>query len=253
MEQRQRENLIEVDGLSKTYPGAVVPAVDGLNLEVPQGTAFGLLGPNGAGKTTTISILCTLLQPTKGCATVLGYDLVRDAAQVRRSIGLVPQDIALYPALSARENLRFFARMLRIPGGQIEARIEACLEMVGLTAAADQKIATFSGGMKRRANFAAGILHEPELLFLDEPTVGIDAQSRHLILERLTELNRAGMTLVYTTHYMEEVQQLCDQIAVVDSGRIIASGNPQQLIADRDDCSNLEDLFLCLTGKQLRD
>ncbi|MBW6510512.1 MAG: ATP-binding cassette domain-containing protein [Desulfuromonadaceae bacterium] len=247
------DNVIATQDLVKRYPGADQAALNGLTLQVARGTVFGLLGPNGAGKTTAISTLCTLLRPTAGTATVLGHDVVREADAVRRLIGLVPQDIALYPSLTARENLRYFARMVRVPGRRIEARVSECLELVGLLDCADRRIATYSGGMKRRANLAVGILHQPDILFLDEPTVGIDAQSRNLILERLAELNRAGMTLLYTTHYMEEAQQLCDQIAIIDAGRIIASGAPAQLVAAADDCANLEDLFLALTGKQLRD
>jgi ABC-2 type transport system ATP-binding protein len=244
---------LSTESLVKLYPGADKPALDGLTLQVERGSIFGLLGPNGAGKTTAISILCTLLRPTSGAAIILGHDVVTAADAVRRSIGLVPQDIALYPSLTARENLRYFARMLRISGRRIEERVAQCLELVGLNDCADRLIDTFSGGMKRRANLAVGVLHEPDILFLDEPTVGIDAQSRNLILERLTDLNRAGMTIIYTTHYMEEAQQLCDEIAIVDAGKVIARGGPKRLVDDAADCSNLEELFLQLTGKQLRD
>jgi len=253
MTQPSDNMVLSTENLVKIYPDANQPALDGLTLSIARGSIFGLLGPNGAGKTTTISILCTLLRPTAGKVSVLGHDVVHQADAVRRLIGLVPQDIALYPSLTARENLRYFARIQRIPGRQLEARVDECLELVGLLNRADQRISTFSGGMKRRANLAVGILHEPELLFLDEPTVGIDAQSRHLILERLAELNRSGMTLLYTTHYMEEAQQLCDQIAIIDSGRVVARGVPSELVKTAPDCENLEDLFLALTGKQLRD
>ncbi len=253
MIQPATENALSIEQLVKLYPRADRPALDGLTLYVPRGSIFGLLGPNGAGKTTAISILCTLLRPTSGKVTVLGHDVADQADAVRRSIGLVPQDIALYPSLTARENLRYFARILRIPGRRIKERVDECLDLVGLTACADQRIATYSGGMKRRANLAVGVLHEPAILFLDEPTVGIDAQSRNLIIDRLTQLNRAGMTLFYTTHYMEEAQQLCDEIAIVDSGKVIGQGAPTQLIDEAIDCENLEDLFLSMTGKQLRD
>ncbi len=245
--------ILTAEKLHKIYPGAVVPAVSDLSFSVTRGTVFGLLGPNGAGKTTTISILCTLLQPTSGIATICGQDVVKQADNVRRNIGLVPQDIALYHSLTARENLRYFARMLRIPEKMIKGRIDASLELVGLLECADQRIATYSGGMKRRANLAVGILHQPDILFLDEPTVGIDAQSRNLILERLGELNKMGMTIIYTTHYMEEAAQICDEVAIVDTGKVIASGAPAQLVDGADDCKNLEEVFLALTGKQLRD
>lgn len=253
MTQSATDNVLVIEDLVKRYPGAERPALDGLSLQVKRGRIFGLLGPNGAGKTTTISTLCTLLRPSSGTATVLGHDVVRQADAVRRLIGLVPQDIALYPSLTARENLRYFARVQRVAGRRIEDRINECLASVGLLECADRRVATYSGGMKRRANLAVGILHEPELLFLDEPTVGIDAQSRNLILEQLAALNRGGMTLLYTTHYMEEAQQLCDEVAIVDAGKIIACGAPAQLVAAADACANLEELFLSLTGKQLRD
>ena len=253
MTQSATDTVLSTENLIKVYPGADQPAIDGLTLNVARGSIFGLLGPNGAGKTTTISILCTLLRPTSGTATVLGHDVVRQADAVRYVIGLVPQDIALYPSLTARENLRYFARILRIPRRRVEDRVAECLELVGLLDCADRRIVTYSGGMKRRANLAVGILHKPELLFLDEPTVGIDAQSRNLILERLAELNRAGMTILYTTHYMEEAQKFCDEIAVLDAGKVIARGAPRQLVDHAADCENLEELFLALTGKQLRD
>ncbi len=245
--------VLATKNLHKVYPHADNPAVIDLSLNVTRGTIFGLLGPNGAGKTTAISILCTLLQPTSGTATILGLDVVKQAEAVRHKIGLVPQDIALYHSLTARENLRYFARMLRIPKKDIAVKIDESLALVGLLDCADQRIETYSGGMKRRANLAVGILHQPEILFLDEPTVGIDAQSRNLILERLEELNRRGMTIIYTTHYMEEAQQICNEVAIVDMGKVIATGDPTKLVATADNCKNLEELFLALTGKQLRD
>lgn len=244
---------IGVENLVKVYRGASAPAVDSLTLRIPYGQIFGLLGPNGAGKTTLISVLCTLLRPTAGSATVCGLDVVCNAAAIRKLIGLVPQDIALYQTLTARENLRYFGRILRVDKQRLEARVAECLEMVGLTAFAERRVETFSGGMKRRVNLAVAVLHEPKILFLDEPTVGIDAQSRNLIIDRLGDLNRSGMTLIYTSHYMEEVQALCTEIAVIDRGRVIAAGAPQTLIAEHEGCDNLDQLFLALTGKQLRD
>ena len=245
--------ILMTENLVKVYPGSDEPAVAGLTLNINRGTIYGLLGPNGAGKTTTISILCTLLQPSSGTATILGHDVASQATAVRRKIGLVPQDIALYGRLTARENLRYFARVLQVPGKMIEERIAECLQLVELQGCADQRVSTYSGGMKRRANLAVGILHQPDILFLDEPTVGIDTQSRNLILERLVELNRGGVTLIYTTHYMEEAQQICDEVAIVDGGRMIACGIPSRLVKESSGCENLEELFLRLTGKQLRD
>ncbi|MFA5514725.1 MAG: ABC transporter ATP-binding protein [Desulfuromonadales bacterium] len=247
------EILLEAGNLVKIYPGASRPAVDGLNLQIRQGEAFGLLGPNGAGKTTAISILCTLLRPTGGSVRFAGRDTQCHAKQVRRQIGLVPQEIALYPRLTGRENLRYFARLYGLKGLTLEERVAEALALVQLADHADRPVEVYSGGMKRRANLAAGLLHRPRLLFLDEPTVGIDAQSRNLILENLARLKDEGLTLVYTTHYMEEAEQLCDRIGIMDHGRIIAEGQPAALIADRPECASLEDLFLHLTGRQLRD
>lgn len=244
---------LEVRQLVKFYPGATQPALDGLEMTIEPGEVFGLLGPNGAGKTTAISILCTLLKPTSGSLSVFGIDVLRYPSKVRRLIGLVPQEIALYPLLSARENLAYFGRLHGLRGGELRDRIDHCLAMVSLQGHADRPVASFSGGMKRRANLAAGVLHQPRLLFLDEPTVGIDAQSRHMILENLGHLRETGMTMVYTTHYMEEAQQLCSRVAIVDAGRVIAEGRPHDLIAGAVDCDSLEALFLHLTGRQLRD
>ncbi len=247
------DHVIRVSGLTKTYPGSSRPAVDHLNLEVIRGRIFGLLGPNGAGKTTTISILCTLLRPDSGRVEVLGQAVLEKAREIRRSIGLVPQEIALYPTLTIRENLSYFARVLGVEKKRITERIGACLDLVGLAEVAGRRIDRCSGGMKRRANLAVGILHEPQILLLDEPTVGIDAQSRNLILEQLRELNRQGMTLLYTTHYMREAEDICDEIAIIDVGKVVALGTPGQLIESNETCENLEDLFLALTGKALRE
>ncbi|MFO7766685.1 MAG: ABC transporter ATP-binding protein [Pelovirga sp.] len=249
----QSDPVIRVAGLTKTYPGSRHPAVDRLNLEVTGGLIFGLLGPNGAGKTTTISIVCTLLRPDTGRVEVLGQEVLSKAGMIRRSIGLVPQEIALYPTLTIRENLCYFARVLGVEKKRLSARVGACLDLTGLADLADRRVDRCSGGMKRRANLAVGILHEPQILLLDEPTVGIDAQSRNLILEQLRELNRQGMTLLYTTHYMREAEDLCDEIAVIDSGRVVVQGAPRQLIGANPACENLEDLFLALTGKALRE
>ena len=176
-----------------------------------------------------------------------------DPAAARPLFGLAPQELALYPSLTARENLRYFGRLYGLTGHTLSERIDHCLALAGLLDNADKKIDTFSGGMKRRANLAAAILHTPQLLVLDEPTVGIDAQSRNMLLENLKGLRDAGMTIIYTTHYMEEAQQLCSRVAVMDKGSIIATGAPQELINQTDGCANLEDVFLHLTGKQLRD
>lgn len=239
--------------LCKQYRGVSVPAVNSLDFTVRSGEIFGLLGPNGAGKTTAISIICTLMQPTSGTVTLCNYDVVNNSAAVKPLLGLAPQELALYPSLTARENLRYFGRLYGLTGRTLANRIDECLSLVGLYDTADALIDTYSGGMKRRANLAAAILHTPRLLVLDEPTVGIDAQSRNLLLENLKGLRDAGMTMVYTTHYMEEAQQLCSRVAIMDRGSIIATGSPQTLVEQTEKCTNLEDVFLHLTGKQLRD
>jgi ABC-2 type transport system ATP-binding protein len=245
--------VLQVERLVKVYRGASVPAVNGLDFSVCSGEIFGLLGPNGAGKTTAISIICTLLRQTSGRVLLCSQDTALNPSGVRSLFGLAPQDIALYPSLSPQENLSYFGRLYGLTGRTLAGRIKECLTLVGLSDHANTRIDAFSGGMKRRANLAAAILHTPRLLVLDEPTVGIDAQSRNMILENLKGLRDAGMTIVYTTHYLEEAQQLCDRVAIMDRGSIIATGTPEALVGQVAGCANLEDYFLHLTGKQLRD
>jgi ABC-2 type transport system ATP-binding protein len=246
-------NAIQTDHLVKRYRGADSPALDGVSLNVPEGERFGLLGPNGAGKTTLISILSGALRPSGGTASLLGYDLGTQFRQVRQFLGLVPQELALYEPLTARENLHFFGRIYGLPKKRLLERIAECLALAGLEANADRPVKTFSGGMKRRLNLAIGLLHEPRLLILDEPTVGIDAQSRNAILESLEQINRSGTTLLYTTHYMEEAQRLCTRLAILDRGRVLAEGPTQEVLHRNGDTARLEDLFLELTGKDLKD
>ncbi|UCC65683.1 MAG: ABC transporter ATP-binding protein [Anaerolineae bacterium] len=205
-------------------------AVKGISLQVARGEVFGLLGPNGAGKTTTISMLIGLLERTGGQITVDGLDLETHTNQVKAKLGLVPQELALYPTLSARQNLNFFGRIYGLKGKELRQRVDEVLQMIGLADRADDAIEDYSGGMKRRVNIGAGLLHKPEVLFLDEPTVGVDPQSRNAIFEGVEALNRAGMTVIYTTHYMEEAQRLCHRVAIVDEGEIIAMDTPTALI-----------------------
>ena len=247
------DEILKVRRLVKVYRGAATPAVDGIDFAVRRGEIFGLLGPNGAGKTTVISIVCTLLRPTSGNVILCSQDTGRNPARLRSLFGLAPQEISLYPSLTARENLHYFGRLYGLSGRVLRNRIEECLALVGLSDRGGTRIDTFSGGMKRRANLAAAILHAPRVLFLDEPTVGIDAQSRNLILENLQSLRDNGATIVYTTHYMEEAENLCGRVAIMDHGRIIAEGSPRSLIAGMDGCANLEETFLRLTGRHLRD
>ncbi len=220
--------MIEIHNLVKSYGQHL--AVNGVSFVVQEGEIFGLLGPNGAGKTTTLSVLATLLPPDQGQITIGGYDLVRETRHIKPLIGFVPQDLALYPTLSAWENLAFFGRIYGLHGKRLRERIAAVLEMVGLQDRAGDAVHTFSGGMKRRLNIAAGLLHEPRLLLLDEPTVGVDPQSRNFIFEHILQLKAAGLTLLYTTHYMEEAERLCDRVAIMDQGRIVALDTPQGLL-----------------------
>ncbi len=223
-------NIVEANKLVKQYPGSPEPAVCGVSFTIQQGEIFGFLGPNGAGKTTTISMLSCLLKPTDGSAAVTGFDVIRQQTEVKRRIGLVPQDLALYPTLSARDNLLFFGRIYSLKGSDLRQRVDDALKMVGLSDRAGDAVGTFSGGMKRRVNIAAGLLHRPEMLFLDEPTVGVDPQSRNFIFENVEALNQDGLTVLYTTHYMEEAQRLCDRVAIIDQGQIIALDTPKALI-----------------------
>ncbi len=249
---RESPPALQVIDLTKVYRGSELPALDGLDITIPAGVIFGLLGPNGAGKTTAISIMSTILRPSSGRVLVFGNDVRQDGDLVKQQIGLVPQEIALYRQLTVRENLSYYASLYGLSGSDKRQRIEECLDFTGLSDRADQLIDRCSGGMKRRANLAAGILHRPRLLFLDEPTVGIDAQSRDMILERLKLLNEQGTTMVYTTHYMEEAERICSEVAVMDSGRIISQGRPEQLMNEGDH-STLQDLFFSLTGRKLRE
>jgi ABC-2 type transport system ATP-binding protein len=206
-------------------------AVDGVGFRVDPGETYGLLGPNGAGKTTTISMICGLLRRDGGEVTVAGASLDRDPGAVKAAIGYVPQDIALYPDLSGGENLRFWGRMQGLSGHELAARVDAVLEVVGLADRARDKVADYSGGMQRRLNIGAGLLHRPRLLVLDEPTVGVDPQSRNAILENVEALRGEGAAVLYTTHYMEEAERLCDRVGIIDQGRLIAEGTRRELVA----------------------
>jgi len=221
--------IVEVDQLVKQYPGAAEPAVDGVSFAILQGEVFSLLGPNGAGKTTTISVLSCLLEPSSGDARLAGHSVRTSPQEVKRAIGVVPQDIALYPTLSARQNLMFWGRMYGMGGGELRKRVEEVLETVELRDRAKERIEAYSGGMKRRINIAAGLLHRPQIVFMDEPTVGIDPQSRRNILDMVKALNARGMTVLYTTHYMEEAQELSHRIGIIDHGRLIALGTLAEL------------------------
>jgi len=223
------ETVLEVRGVRKRHGKTV--ALDGVDLSVDAGEVFGLLGPNGAGKTTLISILCGLAAPDAGTVRLFGRDFRRTDRDLRRLVGIGTQDLSIYPDLTARENLRFFGKLYGITGAELDTRVSELLDSVGLADRAGDRAGTFSGGMKRRLNLAAAVVHRPALLFLDEPTTGVDPQSRNHIYEQVRRLNAAGMTVIYTSHYMEEVEKLCRRIAVLDNGRVKACDTLPNLLA----------------------
>jgi len=219
--------ILQANNLHKHYEK--VHAVQGISFDIQPGEIFSLLGPNGAGKTTTISMLSCLLSPSEGDAIIDGHSVRTQANAVKQVIGVVPQEIALYPDLTARENLRFWGKMYNLSGARLKQRVDDTLEIAGLSDRANEKVETYSGGMKRRINIAVGLLNEPKLLFMDEPTVGIDPQSRRRILDTVLELNQRGLTVLYTTHYMEEAAELSRRIGIVDHGKLIALGTQDEL------------------------
>lgn len=219
--------MLIAKNLSKSYKE--VKALSNVNLEIQKGELYGMLGPNGAGKTTTISILSSLLKPDTGDILYNGKSLYKNLSSCKKLIGVVPQEIALYEDLTAEENLKFWGTMYGIKGSKLQNKSDELLVFLGLSDRKNHKIKTYSGGMKRRINIAAALLHEPEIVFMDEPTVGIDPQSRNLIFEVIEELHSRGLTMIYTTHYMEEAERLCDKIGIIDEGKIIAEGSLDQL------------------------
>lgn len=245
---------ISVKDLHKTYKGALEPSLCGLSFSFRSGAIAGLLGPNGAGKTTTISILCGLVKADSGQARV--FDLPQDAAhreEIKKMIGIVPQQIALFPQLTAAENLEYFGNLYGLKGKPLRSKIDEYLQRFGLEKAANKEVHKFSGGMRRRTNIIAAILHNPRLLVLDEPTAGVDVQSRSMILQFLKEYNSQGVSILYTSHLLEEAQTLCEEVAIIDGGRLVVQGRPDALVQQHNHCRNLEEVFLHYTGAALRE
>jgi ABC-2 type transport system ATP-binding protein len=221
--------MINVSNLKKSFD--TIDALKGISFNIPQGECYGLLGPNGAGKTTTISILSTLIAPNDGEVNIAGYELKKNPLDFKKNIGIIPQEIGLYSELSAYDNLLFWGSLYKVPKPELTRRIDESLKLLGLSDRRNDKVKTYSGGMKRRINIATALLHKPKVLLMDEPTVGIDPQSRNLIFEVLEKLRAEGITIVYTTHYMEEAERLCDRIGIIDNGEIIAQGTLNELKA----------------------
>ena len=245
--------MIQIDQLSKKYKEAEHFSLCGLDLNIDQGEIFGLLGPNGAGKTTLISILSGLIKPTSGSFKIDGLDYTSNKKELKKLIGIVPQEYALYPSLTAYENLYYFGSMFGLKGALFKNSIEEHLKRLGLEKFAHKKIKAFSGGMKRRVNLIASILHQPKVLFLDEPTVGVDVQSKTVIIDFLKELNASGTTIVYTSHHLNEAETFCTRVGIIDHGQLVCLGTPKELIQNEQGAEHLEEVFLAKTGKALRD
>ena len=248
------DTILKTNDLTKKYGSKI--AVDNLNLEIRKGEIFGLLGPNGAGKSTTMNIICDILRPTLGNVELFGKDLHKNRKEILKKLGYIPQDLAIHGNLKAWENVELFTSLYGIKGEALKTAIDESLEYVGLIEKRNEYAKNFSGGMKRRLNIACALGHKPELLIFDEPTVGIDPQSRNFILNKIKQSNEEGTTIIYTSHYMEEVEAICTRIAIMDDGKIIASGTSEELkklVVDNTESITLEEVFLTLTGKKLRD
>jgi ABC-2 type transport system ATP-binding protein len=244
------ESAITIENLNKKFEDKM--AVDNLTLQVNKGELFGLLGPNGAGKTTTISILCGLIKPTSGSATIYGNDIQKDAQKVKELIGVCIQETAIYPYLTGKENLALFGNLYGMNKKAIKERSSMLLDRMGLKDDAKRITAKYSGGMKRRLSLALALIHDPQIAFLDEPTVAMDPQSRHAVWDFIAEQKTQGKTIILTTHYMEEAEELCDRVGIIDHGKLIALGTPKELIA-KSKVKNLEEVFIQLTGRNMRE
>jgi len=245
----EREAIV-VDNLTKRFED--VTAVDGLSLKIEKGELFGLLGPNGAGKTTTINVLCGLLDPTSGSVRVAGYDVRKESNKVKELIGVSPQETAVYPHLTGRENIELFGNLHAMPKGKLKKNVDELLTELSLSEDAKRRAGKYSGGMMRRINLAMALVHDPEIAFLDEPTVGMDPQSRRAVWDFIKELKKMNKTVLLTTHYMEEAEELCDRVGIIDHGKLIALGAPKQL-KEKFKAKNLEEVFIQLTGRRIRE
>ena len=246
--------ILKTIDLTKKYGNKLV--VDNLNIEIREGEIFGLLGPNGAGKSTTMNMICGIVRPTLGSVEFMGKDFEKNRKRLTDNLGYIPQELAIHGNLKAWENVELFTSLYGIKGAELKERIDESLEYVGLLEKRGDYAKTFSGGMKRRLNIACAIGHHPRLLIFDEPTVGIDPQSRNFILDKIKESNRNGATVIYTSHYMEEVEAICSRIAIMDNGKVIATGTADELkkmVVDDISSITLEEVFLTMTGKKLRD
>ena len=248
------EPIIEVRNLVKVFHsrGREITAVNDVSFDVFKGEIFGMIGPNGAGKSTTFSVLTTLLKPTKGSVKVAGFDVEKEDDRIRPIIGIVPQKLSLYPLLTARENLELMGNLYNVPKKVMEERIDYYLRLVGLETSADRFTGGFSGGMKQRLSVISAVIHDPEILFWDEPSTGLDPQTRNVIWKLAKKFNGEGKTLIFTTHYMEEADNLCDRVAVMDLGKMVALDNPERL-KENTGSTNLEEVFVHFTGEEVRD
>lgn len=244
---------VRLEDLTKQYPHSQKRAVSNLSFEIQEGSVFGLLGPNGAGKSTTVMMLCGLMRPDSGSISMFGLDMMENGMDVRKRIGVAPQEIALFPTLTAYENLFYFGRMYGMPAKEIRAQIKKYLAVFGLSEKGRKIVSTFSGGMKKRLNLIAALLHQPKLIILDEPTAGVDVQSRNMILDFLDTLKTEGTTIIYSSHVLEEAERICSHLGIIDEGKLITTGTQESIMKAHGDCKNLEQVFLKLTGKNIRD
>lgn len=246
-------SVIHLEQLTKRYVNSSKSAVSHLTLEIPEGAVFGLLGPNGAGKSTTVMMLCGLMRPDQGSVSIMGLNMLEHGREARKKIGVAPQEIALFPSLTAYENLLYFGRMYGLSAVVIRQQIEKHLSVFGLTDKAKKPVHTFSGGMKKRLNLIAALLHQPRLIILDEPTAGVDVQSRNMILDFLNDLKKEGTTIIYSSHVLEEAERICTHLGIIDEGQLIIAGTKTGVMEKHPECQSLEQLFLKLTGKNIRD